>query len=379
MAYRNDIFTPGREYYQFPNENFNQKWGLNPGDVVGIKAGVYPNIDLGLGITDGITFINEGGLAEIGWFGLGSQAKNCKLLGNGVSGLKYGIKLTDKNHFGLSWGCVGDIEAAFIEVDGALMGIQVVNMPGVVYPLNYQRLYAHDILIQRTINEAMYLGYVNDSPIASDFKVERVKVVDAGYDGIQTRNSGKVEITDCEIDGAGLANVGPHAHGILFGSNSNGGTVKNCKVRRVTGCGIWNGGWGDFEYSCNEIQAEAFGIMSRSSYPEGDVQKIGRQKQTILNNKITSLKSIECYYENNGKAVSVDIQNNQVSGTINIADGIAKNLVNNGLTVVPNCGNVTPVKEIYHRGYWSMGGKRVYYINYKDGSWTLANGKYVPI
>jgi hypothetical protein len=38
-----------------------------------------------------------------------------------------------------------------------------------------------------------------------------------------------------------------------------------------------------------------------------------------------------------------------------------------------------PTKEIYHRGYWTINSKRVYYINYKDGTWTLANGKYVPI
>jgi hypothetical protein len=39
----------------------------------------------------------------------------------------------------------------------------------------------------------------------------------------------------------------------------------------------------------------------------------------------------------------------------------------------------TPIKEIYHRGYWTVSGKRVFYINYKDGTWTLANGKYEPI
>jgi hypothetical protein len=38
-----------------------------------------------------------------------------------------------------------------------------------------------------------------------------------------------------------------------------------------------------------------------------------------------------------------------------------------------------PTKEIYHRGYWTINSKRVYYINYKDGSWTLTNGRYEPI
>lgn len=39
----------------------------------------------------------------------------------------------------------------------------------------------------------------------------------------------------------------------------------------------------------------------------------------------------------------------------------------------------TPTKEIYHRGYWTINSKRVFYINYTDGTWTLANGKYVPL
>lgn len=38
-----------------------------------------------------------------------------------------------------------------------------------------------------------------------------------------------------------------------------------------------------------------------------------------------------------------------------------------------------PTKEIYHRGYWTINGKRTFYINYTDKTWTLANGKYQPI
>jgi hypothetical protein len=38
-----------------------------------------------------------------------------------------------------------------------------------------------------------------------------------------------------------------------------------------------------------------------------------------------------------------------------------------------------PTKEIYHRGYWTVNSKRVYYVTYKDKTWTLTNGKYEPI
>jgi hypothetical protein len=39
----------------------------------------------------------------------------------------------------------------------------------------------------------------------------------------------------------------------------------------------------------------------------------------------------------------------------------------------------TPTKAIYHRGYWTINNKRVYYVTYTDGTWVLTNGKYVPL
>jgi hypothetical protein len=379
MAYRNDIFKCGTvtnpNWYYGGDENFMTKWGLSPGDVVGIKQGpngenYLSNIDLGNSTVNGITFTNDPSNTvqiQLGWFGLGRNAQNVKFLGNSNPSIKYGFKLFDKEHFGLSWECVGDIEIAFLEVDGALMGVQLVNRPGITYALNYQRLWAHDLLIQRTINEAMYLGYVHDSPIATDMKIERIKIVDAGYDGIQTRNSGKVEIIDCDLDGIGLARVEPHSHAFLFGGNSNGGTIRNCKLKRGTGLAVFNGGWGDFLFECNEFQTEGMGIMSRSSIPEGDVQNTGRQTQVIRNNKINSPKSIECYYEENGKKISVDIQNNNVSGTINIANGITKNVVNNGPNVVPDCGSVPPQPEP-PKPTKSMLNKR-YFYDHQNKRW----------
>jgi hypothetical protein len=49
-------------------------------------------------------------------------------------------------------------------------------------------------------------------------------------------------------------------------------------------------------------------------------------------------------------------------------------IADSGVTPTP-----TPTKEVYHRGYWTVNGKRTFYINYKDNTWTLTNGKYEPL
>lgn len=360
MAYRNDILIcglpnnfhnkPGLEnspthFYAFTGFNFMTAFGLSPGDVVGIKQGpngedTLDHIDFGLAILNGITFINDPGNTKqikIGWFGLGNNCYNIKFLGNGKTGMQYGFKLFDTTHPGLAWNCVGDLEVGNFEIDGALIGVQIHNIQGTTYPVNYQNFYGHDILCRNTLHEAFYLGYVGLSQFPTNYHCKNITIQNAGWDGIQTRNSGTVLVEDCYLDGIGTALHEGDEHGVLFGTNSNGGTVKNCTIKNVKGVGIWNGGWGAFLYECNEIQADVFGIMSRSSFPEGDTQNTGIQSQTIKNNTITATAAIEAYYEANGKTISVDIQNNRTGGTINIGTGITKTLVNNGPSVVPVC------------------------------------------
>jgi hypothetical protein len=48
-------------------------------------------------------------------------------------------------------------------------------------------------------------------------------------------------------------------------------------------------------------------------------------------------------------------------------------------TVTPEPPPPPPTKEVYHRGYWTVNNKRVYYVTYKDKTWALTNGRYEPI
>lgn len=352
---RNDIFVCGTHasptnYYQFSNENFNTKWGLNPGDTVFIKQGAagenyIESIDLGLGLSNGIVLMPDPSntvVIEIGWIGVGAQGQSWKFNGHHPT-LGKGFMLTSTTHFGLSLGLVGDIEIANMWANGSLMGVQIVTTFSNTYPLNYQRVYAHDNKYQNTINEAEYLGYVNDSPIAMDLRIERDTVLNSGYDGIQTRNTDTVTIRDCYLDSVGMLAVDPHSHGILFGANSNGGTVINNTLKHITGVGIWNGGWGHFVYKCNYVQAGVMGMMTRNSYPEGDVQNTGGQWFDINNNTIVGTPAIQSYYEANGKPVYINMQNNNLSGSVDISAGISTYLQNNNSSIVTNCGTKTGV------------------------------------
>lgn len=398
-TYRNDIFVCGeipysKDYYYSGAEDFMSKYDLQPGDTVAFKIGsqgqdTLRNVDMGLVQNcHDLVFLNDSGnkkRVNIGWFGLGNNVYNVKLSGNGSKYIDYGLNFYDSTHFGLSWGCVGNLETSYLKFDGCNIAFQLVTIPTLKYPVDSQKLYAHHLLIENSKHESMYLGYVNNSPIAMDIKVDSVTINNSGWDGIQTRNTRSVLITNCTLNGIGTALHEGDEHGILFGGNSNGGTVKNVIMKNVKGVGIWNGGWGSFEYSCNQIQADVFGVMSRSTFPEGDVQNTGKQSQLMSNNIINCAKAVECYYENNGKQISVDIQNNQTSGSINVSSGITQNISNNGANVQVNCTQTPPIppqpgKKLYHRGYFTMtNGKRFFFIMYDDHTFDQTDGRYKPL
>jgi hypothetical protein len=59
------------------------------------------------------------------------------------------------------------------------------------------------------------------------------------------------------------------------------------------------------------------------------VQNTGKQRQVIKNNRIHCGKSVEAYYTETRKAISIDVENNCVTGTINISPLITKTALDN--------------------------------------------------
>jgi hypothetical protein len=362
-TYRNDIFIPGTKanptwYYAPSGEDFMQKWGLLPGDTVAFKIGpngedYMNNVDLGNAKVNTIKFLNDSTNRndfKLGWLGLGKDCQNVSFAGNGSKSVPYGFTLFDPLHMALSWSAVGNLEASWFKVDGAGMGVQLVAIPGVVYPLNYQKFYLHDIEIRNVKQEAVYVGYVHyNKDVLIDFTARRIKIRNSGRDGIQTRNTSKTLIEDCDIDSVGMLHDYGHDHGILLGDNINGAVVRNNVLKHVQGIGIWNDGWGTFTYECNDISAVNWGLMSRNLSYVGtdytDPQEIGYSKQILKNNTITAGNGVtmESYFDAPGKTVSIEAYNNQCSGKFNLATGISFTASNNTSTSIPQCTSNIPV------------------------------------
>lgn len=343
-AVRSDIFVPGNDYYFGDGVNFNSTYGLNPGDTVLIPAGTYGSIDIMQ--ATGITFKNSGGVASMGHFNLGPMVKDCKILGNGHGPTTYGIKTTSSSNFGLGLSCTGNIEVAWVESDGNILGIQLVGQTGVTYAVNAQNLHLHDCKVSNSIQEAVYLGYYIVGGIYMTALVERIIVRDAGADGIQCRN-GYFEVYDCDLDGVGLNGDSINAQGILFGGNTNGGKAKRNVMTNVGGYGIFCNGWGTFEFSCNLITCNTSGIFTKNYEYDQDLQNVGFQNIMEHDNTINSLNGIafEHYYHSAAEAgsggpdkpVTATATNNKTDDGSNIQPLVNWTYSNNNLSVIPSC------------------------------------------
>lgn len=391
MAYRNDIFKPGTKekpghYYAPAGEDFMTKWNLRPGDMVGIKQGpngenFMNNIDIGNASLRGITFINDASNTkpiEIGWFGMGSRCVDVKFLGNGVPSIPYGFKLWDPKQLGISFGCVGDIEVAYIEVGGAAMGMQLSTKIGAayVYPVNYQRAHIHHLYIHDVSDEAMYLGWVNDSPILMELNIHDIKIRNAGRDGIQTRNTRKVLIENCDLDGIGTRGDWGHDHGVLFGNCIDGAVMRNVKMRNVHGCGIFNGGFGEFVIENNDIESKSPSIFARAYNPDratsdwGDSEKIGFQRHIVTGNVLTPANGVATEVlvkPEAGKRVEFIAKNNKTSGKWNMPASVIKTLENNGPDVSTK---PVPVPVPVPEPVPVPTAKKVVAEMYDDGTWA---------
>jgi hypothetical protein len=362
-TYRNDIFIPGTKekptwYYAPTGEDFMAKWGLLPGDTIAFKIGpngedLMNNVDLSMTNVNGITFINDSSNKKdflLGWFGLGRNCQDVKFMGNGSKYVYYGFTLWEPKNIGLSWSCVGNSEAAYFLSNGNAMGVQLVAIPGVVYPLNYQKFHLHNATIKNSNQEAVYIGYAHyNGSVLIDFTGDSITVRNAGRDGIQTRNTSKTLIENNDIDSVGMLHDSGHDHGILLGDNINGAIVRNNKLRNVQGIGIWNDGWGDFFYECNNIQSVWWGMMTRNiavlNGENTDPQNIGYVHHVLKNNTFAPGNGItvESYFDGAGKTNTIEAYNNQCPDVFKLVAGITFLHSNNTPATITQCATSKPV------------------------------------
>jgi hypothetical protein len=330
-----DVIRPGGDFWH-NNGSFNTQYGVNPGDTVVLRAGTYGHID----ITNisGVTFINEGQVLVDSW-NFNNGAINVKILGNGTAGIKYGIRFIGRANFASRCYATGDIEFGWLEVAGNLMGFQVKTDPGVGYPLNYQRVLAHDLYIHDTGQEAIYFGSDNLGGPQINGRIWNVKTERTGRDGIQTRN-GTFIIEDCEVISPGLAGDNNHNHGFLIGGNTKNGTIRRCIGRNIPNFGIFCNGYGEILIECNDIQSGNSALFTKNTEYWEDLQKVGYQNFTVRNNIFTSVRSIEMGSNNANIAVRGNVTNNKCSGSVGVAGGITQSNNNAGVTI--NCTVTVP-------------------------------------
>lgn len=349
-TYRTDVFdfSKYKWYYAGIDEDFMSRHNLLPGDTVAIKDNVDSiyNIHLGNASLHGITFINDTANTRqipIGYFALGPKCYDVKFLGNGSKHVQgNGFKLYDKTHFGLSWTCAGDLEAAYLDFDGCLIGIQLYTKPGIDYPVNYQNFHAHHIRMKHISNESFYLGYVKDVPILMNLNLHDIEIDSSGWDGIQTRNTNSVRIRNCRLNGIGLSNHYGDQHAILLYNNKDSAIIKNVTVRNCKGIGIFNSGFGDFLIENNDIEADGQAIYNRAYNTTGkgnaDIENIGYQNMILKCNRFRSGKGVIVQYLTDTslhKKVRLTAINNNCKGLFNASKDVKIKLEKNSPAIKP--------------------------------------------
>ncbi|MET0635091.1 MAG: right-handed parallel beta-helix repeat-containing protein [Chitinophagaceae bacterium] len=283
--------------------------GWGPGDTVYIPAGSYHLIDLGNvrgSASKPIIITNKGGLVNVGQIRLGNKMENFKILGNGVSGITYGIKITNLDaNIAFAAGLVSNMEVAYIEVAKAATGIMVKKNPVAGDPTTqygYYRIsnikihnnYLHDIT-----NEGMYIGNTSPSGSAAGIpiRLENVEIYSnklerIGWDGIQMSCTiGTNSIHDNNVNNFGTSNFEAQRTGIAIGSAATG-DIYNNSITNGTGWGVNAMGYGLMKIYNNTISnvgATGIGTGSESIYADDRIagpETFAKQQIQVTNNTI---------------------------------------------------------------------------------------------
>jgi len=248
--------------------------GWKGGDTLKIPAGTYSVIEIdsfGGDPTRDIIIINSGGLVNVtGSIRLQKDVHHVKFTGNGVPGIKYGVKCKNfafnrANHFAMEW-----VEAGPNTGGVGIYGKQdpYAGQPWTQYPnyvstkITITNCYVHDVA-----GEGMYIGHT--APDGDPYNLEGTKgiipqrmdsvtisnciVMNCGWDGIQVSNARNgCMIYGNTVTNFGIADIDGQRAGIISGGNTNSQVFNNV-VSNGTGNGIQFFGYGKMECYNNVI------------------------------------------------------------------------------------------------------------------------------
>jgi hypothetical protein len=151
-------------------------------------------------------------------------------------------------------------------------------------------------------------------------------------------------------------------------------------------------GFGDFSFDAaivdNDVQkVYRFTNGTKQLYAGWTIEKVSLV--TVPNGSYTTNRAVFTEVKSNYNfpaGTRLDLQPGDsmqqtafAGGTIELSTKPVFVLVDGATPPTPPPPPPPTPKEIYHRGYWTINNRRVYYVNYTDGTWTLTNGKYVPL
>jgi hypothetical protein len=317
LTIHRNIFKPGEDLWNPPDQDFNDAHGINPGDVVAIQTGEYGIVNLHN--ARGITFINEGGPARFKYFSMYEKTKDMAIVGNVADDIVF----SSPANFGSKCETTGNLTMKNIKVEGSTLGIQVVHDPNKTYLSNTVNLLVENVSVDGVGMEGMYFGHdVLGGPFITG-EVKNCSVKNCGRDGIQVRN-GRYNVNGNIVDNVGLNGESYHAHGILFGGNSSGGTLVNNKVSRASGLGVFINGYGEFVIDGNDISSSLAAIFSNNYASDADLQKQNFQRLLIRNNKLFGGdgRTLQIQRDVLKAPVEVEFYSNTHSGRLDIEAGV---------------------------------------------------------
>ncbi len=243
--------------------------GVRPGDVVCVKSGQYPYLNLfnfkGSSSAP-ITIKNCGGQVRIGNsstnYGIVmNNNHHIRFTGTGHSGTKYGFKVDGgSKYLGSGFAIAGkssNFEIDHLDITKVEAGVLAKTNPSCdasTWKGNYtmRNVKFHDFYIHGIKGEGFYIGHtslkvtINCNGSTKQVEPHRIegigvynnRIENAGWDGIQVAQASKdCRIYNNRIYNYGTANKSSQQAGIIVGGNTTG-RVYNNWVKKGTGSGI---------------------------------------------------------------------------------------------------------------------------------------------
>jgi hypothetical protein len=316
-----------------------------------------------------IVVMNQGGIVTIGRnYTYGIKIGGCryiKFTGTGTSA-PYGFQVLQTNGDGISIGDLSsDIEVNHISVDSCgIRGIVAKTDPacgGYAYRSSFTQYNTiiHDLFIQTTTNEGMYIGSSfysgetlscngNDSIVLPSIligcQIYNNIVRHTGYDGIQVASALNLSVHDNLVQYDSQSGVTSQMSGILIGGGSQGDCYDNY-IEYGKGDGVENLGLGGYKIYNNVIAYAGYNYYpGNQSYPKygiytNDCSATQGSEFDLMFNTIISPKTDGIDFASQKATASV-IEDNAI-----ISPGVAGNyVVNNGysgITIRNNYGSAT--------------------------------------